>query len=209
MASQYVFNRPGGGTLTFDFTAEEISVSNDIDTLEVQDILDGAREAEADSLGLAFPAIVAGSGKDVLDATNGVKTGVTCELLGNWLVYSGKSSGVFRVLGGNLIQTGGGDPFKPNPAITYLNIQSAAATIVEIAGGAGFTSGDRADLATVKAAAELLEQLAKAREVHAKASGGSKGTIQKRDRDTDELLVEWEEAQSGQIVKNMDLVKPV
>lgn len=127
---------------------EEIHVEDTISTLLVQDLLNAIRAAEDTLDGISFGQIASADGKKSLGG--GVYGMLTVELLGNWLVYSTKSTGVFRVTGGNLIRHDESDPFRPNNSITYLNIQSAAATIVSIEGGGGggdgFTASDRAVL---------------------------------------------------------------
>jgi hypothetical protein len=128
--------------------AHEIHVDATISTLLVQDLLNAIRAAEDTLDGITFGQIATADGKKSLGG--GVYGMLTVELLGDWLVYSTKSTGVFRVTGGNLIRHDESDPFRPNNLITYLNIQSAAATIVSIEGGGGggdgFTSADRAVL---------------------------------------------------------------
>lgn len=147
MAIEYVHTTPGGditvkwldGAIT-----EEIHVENSINDLLVQDLLDAIRAAEDSIEGTTFGQIAAASGKETLGS--GVTVGLTVQLLGDWKVYSTKSTGVFTVLGGNLVTEDGSSPFRPNNLITYVNVLSAAATIVTTEGGGGgdgFTSSDR------------------------------------------------------------------
>ena len=128
------------GTIEIDFTNQEINIDANYDTLEVQELNDAAREAEAQGIGCAFPPICRTSGKSTLDVDTGVTTGITFELLDNWLVYSEKTSGAFKVYGGNLIRADGEDPFKANPLVTYVAILSAASTIVSISTGSGLST---------------------------------------------------------------------
>lgn len=146
------------GYIRIDFTASEINVENTIADLQVQELVDAIREAESSVAGLAFSQIGTASGKEFLDTANGVRVGITLSLLGSWLVFSERSSGTFRVLGGNLIRDDGSDPFKPNNLITYINLQSAASTIVSISGGgSGFTSSDRATITDTNSRVQGLE----------------------------------------------------
>lgn len=133
------------GYLLFDFLQEIIFVEDTIINLEVQEIINGIRSAEASIPGIGYAQIGDASGKENLSLAPPVQTGITVQLLGNWRIYSERVSGVFRVLGGNLLRADGADPFQPNNFITYLNIQSAASTIVTTGGssGDGFTSNDR------------------------------------------------------------------
>lgn len=134
------------GDITIDFTNQEINCESSIATLEIQELLDACREAEYSTTGMAYPKICNASGKEYLDVDNGVQVGVTFVLLDNWLVYSEKISGVFRVLGGNLVQVSGGDPFKENAALTYINILSAAGTIVTVSSGSGLSTAEHNQL---------------------------------------------------------------
>jgi len=133
------------GYLLFDFLQEVIFVEDTIINLEVQEIINGLREAEASIPGISYAQIGDASGKENLSLAPPIQTGITVQLLGNWRIYSERTSGVFRVLGGNLLRADGNDPFEPNNYITYLNIQSAASTIVTTGGTGsdGFTSNDR------------------------------------------------------------------
>ena len=134
------------GTIEIDFTNQEINIDSNYDTIQVQELNDAAREAEAQGVGCAFPPICRTSGKSTLDVDTGVTTGITFELLDNWLVYSEKTGGSFKVYGGNLIRADGEDPFKANPLVTYVAILSAASTIVSISTGSGLSSEEHTQL---------------------------------------------------------------
>ena len=163
MASTYEHSIPGGGTIEFDFTNQEANVSSDVETLTAQQFLDAARDAEAQIIAFGFPPIVEASGKEYLDVDNNIRVMLTVALLGTWVIYSERSSGRFRVLGGNLIRDDGEDIFKANTQITYINIQQAAGTITEISGGTGFTSDDRTTLGNIR-------KLVRADQSHTKTS---------------------------------------
>lgn len=130
----------------------EIWIEDTITDLYVQDLDNAIRAAEASLQGMAYGPIAVSEGKAYLGV--GVYTGITLQLLGDWRIYSLRVSGAFRVLGGNFLRLDGGDPFRPNLAITEFVIQSAAATIVTTEGGGGggdgFNSSDRANLEDIK-----------------------------------------------------------
>lgn len=146
MAVTYIGYDGDGYAIEVDFTNNEINCSNDIDTLLVQDLNNVIREAEASPIGMCFDTICNTSGKEDLDVDNGVQVGITLELLGNWLVYSEKTSGRFRVTGGNLLRSDGEDPFKENTLVSYVNIQSAASTIVSVSSGSGLSTAEHNQL---------------------------------------------------------------
>jgi hypothetical protein len=153
-----------GGNLTFKWEdaaiVSEIHVGASVPDLLVQDLIDGARAAEASDQGRGYGQIARASGKQTLGT--GVAVGITLELLGGWRVYSTKSSGVFTVLGGNLVKGDGSSPFRPNNLITYVNLLSAAATIVTSGGGGGgdgFNASDRTNLGEIKAVTDSIGSL--------------------------------------------------
>jgi len=130
------------GNLVFDFINQIIYCSDTIDSLEIQELVDGSREAEYSETGIGFGKICNAGGKEYLDVDNGVQVGITIVLLDNWVILTEKDTGVFKVLGGNLVQVGGGNPFAENTAITYVNIQSAASTIVSVSSGSGLSTAE-------------------------------------------------------------------
>ena len=150
MAIEYTYDGLSGNIM-FNFSTQIISCENTIVTLEIQELVDACREAEYSSIGIAFPKICNASGKDYLDVDNGVQVGITIVLLDEWVVYTEKNTGVFKVIGGNLVQVSGGDPFAPNPLVTYVNIQSAASTVVSISSGSGLSTEEHNKLMEIPA----------------------------------------------------------
>lgn len=146
------------GNITLDFTTQIISCEDTISTLEIQELIDACREAEYSTFGIAFPKICNASGKDYLDVDNGVQVGITIVLLDGWVVYTERSSGVFKVIGGNLVQVSGGDPFEPNPLVTYVNIQSAASTVVSVSSGSGLSTAEHNQLMAIPTETLTTEQ---------------------------------------------------
>lgn len=161
MAIQFVHTTVNGDiTVIWEDGAvvREIHIEDTITDLYVQDLVNAIRAAEESPQGMAFGSIALSEGKAYLGV--GVYTGITLQLLGDWRIYSLRASGVFRVLGGNFLRLDGGDPFRPNLAITEFVIQSAAATIVTTEGGGGggdgFNSSDRANLGDIKAVTDSI-----------------------------------------------------
>lgn len=146
--NQYVYHSISGDWV-FDFDEEIISCSPLVSTLTIQELINACRKAECSDLGISYLKICDAGGKNYLDTDAGIQVGITVQLLGNWVIYSEKDSGVFRVLGGNLVQVGGGDPFAPNPDITYVNILSAASTVVSVSSGSGLSTEEHNKLMSV------------------------------------------------------------
>jgi hypothetical protein len=146
------------GDITIDFSTQIISCENSIVTLEIQELVDACREAEYSDAGIAFPKICNASGKDYLDVDNGVQVGITIVLLDGWRIYTEKNTGVFKVVGGNLVQVSGGDPFEPNPLVTYVNIQSAASTVVAVSSGSGLSTAEHNQLMAIPQETITAEQ---------------------------------------------------
>ena len=153
---EYVYSE---GALLFDFDSEIISCSPETTTIDIQDLINGCRQAEYSQKGIAYGVVANASGKDYLDTNNGVQVGITIVLLGSWRVYTEKTTGVFRVVGGNLVQVSGGDPFEPNPLVTYVNIQSAASTIVQVSTGSGLSTEEHNQLMAIATKTELTEEV--------------------------------------------------
>ena len=188
--------------IVFDFTNEEINVGNGFDDLDIQELVNAIREAEYSETGITFDKIGDASGKNDLDAANGVQVGITLELLGDWVVYTEKVAGTFKVWGGNLLQTGGGDPFKENPLVTYINILSAASTIVTVSTGSGLSAAQNTQLmatltkdSTVDSTTleEIFEDLL-ARTSGKFVQAGNTITFYKRDNTTEAFVVELNNA---------------
>jgi hypothetical protein len=133
-------------TIEIDFTNQEINVGPGFDDVDVQELNDAIREAEASAAGCGFGSIAETSGKADLDAVLGVSVGITLSLLGNWTVYTEKTSGNFKVWGGNLLRADGGDPLKANTLVHQFVLQSAASTIVQVSTGSGLSAAENAKL---------------------------------------------------------------
>lgn len=157
MAITHIYNALAGD-ITINFSTQIISCENTIVTLEIQELVDACREAEYSATGIAFPKICNASGKDYLDVGNGVQVGITIVLLDGWLIYTERDSGVFKVVGGNLVQVSGGDPFEPNPLVTYVNIQSAASTVVAVSSGSGLSTAEHNKLMAIPGETITAEQ---------------------------------------------------
>lgn len=138
----YIYNAVSGDWI-FDFEDEVISCAASTTILDAQELVNACRAAEEAAIGITYAPICEASGKNYLDEQTGVRVGITVEFLGDWQIYSQKTSGKFIVTGGNVLQGGpnlGGDPFRPNPLVNYISIQSAASTIVSVSTGSGLSA---------------------------------------------------------------------
>lgn len=162
-AYRYTYNYTSGD-MVFDFIDEIIYCEDTITVLDMQGLTNGCREAEDSWVGIEFPSICEAEGKTDLDQLTGVQVGITLKLLGDWRIYSEKTSGKFVATAGNLVQGGpnlGGDPFEPNPLVNYISIQSAASTIVSVSSGSGLSTEEHNRLMAIPTVTLTPEQDAK------------------------------------------------
>lgn len=156
------------GDMIFDFVDQIIYCENTINVLDMQGLINGCREAECSEVGVEFPIICRASGKNNLDTNTGVQIGITLELLGDWRIYSQKTSGKFVATAGNLIQGGpnrDGDPFEPNNLVNYISIQSAASTIVNVSTGSGLSNEEHVKLMSLSVETLTVEEHDKLMEI--------------------------------------------
>jgi hypothetical protein len=125
---------PGKGVLEFDFTNSLITASNTIDSLTAQELANAIRDAEDElrEVAIAFDGIAIMSGKaDIGD----VYTAIVIELLNDWQIVSGKSSGSFIVQDGTVIRTAtAGQIFAINNNVSQINLMAQAGVIATVAG---------------------------------------------------------------------------
>lgn len=138
-------NSVDGVAFTWHFDGQIVSVGPGADRVLAQTLMTAAKDAEASLLGMAYPDIIRAGGKTLLDPVDGTRTGLTVQLLDEWVVLTEKQSGLFTLTGGNVISLSFGvNVFAPNSNVTTQNNTSQAATITQ--GGGGFTDDDRAQL---------------------------------------------------------------
>jgi hypothetical protein len=117
---------------TFDFLAEQVRVDAGTYDLLVADLYTAVKEAQASEEGIIHEPIGKGSGLN--DLGDGVRVGLTIELLGSWQIKFPEGNYIARIAGGNLIGGPGGDPVAYSAGVQTLIIQSAAATVVSLDG---------------------------------------------------------------------------
>lgn len=121
-------------TFQFDWQSKIIEVPSGIVNVEVQDLINEIRTAEATVSGIKQSKIADAAGKDEL--APGVLVGITVNLLDNWQVRFAPGNYTAVVEGGNLVGGLAGDPVSYSAGVQVVLIQSAAATIVETGGSA-------------------------------------------------------------------------
>lgn len=127
----------------FDFTNKLIEVLNPQTDVDVQDLYDACREAEASLIGIQYDKIVNASGKESLGS--GVSIGLTIELL-DWQLRFWDGNYMAKITGGNLVGGVGGDPVAYTAGVQVLLIQSAASTVVQISAGSGLSTEEHNQL---------------------------------------------------------------
>jgi hypothetical protein len=124
--------------LLFDFTARQIQVQQARgSSLDIQDLINAVRTAEATEEGIQHPNIADAEGKASLGG--GVTVGITVELVNNWQL-KWYSDGVYQasISGGNLVGGISDNPIATTADVQVLLTQSANTTIATVdTGGSG------------------------------------------------------------------------
>jgi hypothetical protein len=129
-------------SVAFDFLNSLIEIADGQTDVDVQDLIDAIREAEATETGIAYGRIASASGKESLGGA--VAVGITVELEDPWQLHFEAGSYIAKVSGGNLVGGPAGDPIAYSAGVQVLLIQSAASTVVET-GGTGLTAEECAE----------------------------------------------------------------
>jgi hypothetical protein len=119
----------------FDQVNALIEVTAPQNAVDVQDLINAIRDEEASERGITYDSIAKASGKESLG--EGIKIGLTVQLLGNWQCHFWPGAYIAKIAGGNLVGGPGGDPVAYSEGVQVLLIQSAASTVVETTGGTG------------------------------------------------------------------------
>jgi hypothetical protein len=154
-------------SFTFDFLDSFIEVGGGQTEVDVQDLIDAIREAEASETGMTYSQIATASGKESLGG--GVGVGITVELQDDWQLHFETGAYIATVRGGNLVGGPGGDPIAYSAGVQVLLIQSAASTVVEV-GQSGLTPEESDALLAVneiQSAVDALNDLSAAQAAEA------------------------------------------
>lgn len=127
----------------FQFDTAYIDVDAGTFDVDVGDLYDAIKLAQASEEGILYERIAAGSGLEQLGP--GVQVGITVELLGAWQLRFANGNYIARVAGGNLVGGIAGDPIAYTAGVQVLLIQSAASTVVTT-GGSALTPSESAKL---------------------------------------------------------------
>lgn len=125
----------------FDYENALINVTSPQTDVDVQELLNEIRAAEADlNLGVVYDQIATASGKE--DLGGGTYVGITVNLLDNWQIKFWSGDYIAKIAGGNLVGGPGGDPVAYSPGVQTLLIQSAASTLIIFEGTSGLTEDE-------------------------------------------------------------------
>lgn len=126
---------------SFDYENSIINITTPQTDVDVQELLDEIRAAEADlNLGITYDQIASASGKENLGG--GSYVGITVNLLDNWQVKFWSGNYIAKIAGGNLVGGPGGDPVAYSSGVQTLLIQSAASTLIVFEGTSGLTQSE-------------------------------------------------------------------
>lgn len=139
--------------LEVNFQDELIYVTSPQTDVLVQDLIDIIRDREDDEEGILYPKIADASGKE--DLGEGVRVGITLNLLDDWQVKFWDGNYIAKVSGGNLVGGPAGDPVAYSPGVQVLLIQSAASTIIDLGSVAGLSEEQSDHLFSIPTLAEI------------------------------------------------------
>lgn len=115
-------------------------VQNPQTDVDILDLLNAIRDAEASKTGIQYAKIANASGKESLGGD--VQVGVTVQLL-DWQLQFWEGNYIAKITGGNLVGGVAGDPVAYTAGVQVLLIQSAASTVVNISTGSGLSYDER------------------------------------------------------------------
>ena len=93
-------------SIAFDFPNTVIEIADGQTTLDMQDLINDIRTAEASGLGIDYQKIANASGKESLGGA--VSVGITVELQNGWQIHFEAGNYIAEVGGGNLVGGPGG-----------------------------------------------------------------------------------------------------
>ena len=129
-------------TYSFNYADQLIEFDNTVTTVNVVDLWEAIKRAQASFTGITYPVIATGSGRDNLNS--GIRTFLTLTLQGLWSLKTAKTSGTFIVDGGNLLQANPHPIFFPNFDVVF-QVQTSQAG-VSINTGSGLSPEQSAQL---------------------------------------------------------------
>lgn len=123
--------------IDINFIDELIYITSPQTDILCQDLINVIRDREDDEEGVLYDKIADASGKENLG--EGVRVGITINLLGNWQIKFWTGNYIAKISGGNLVGGPGGDPVAYSAGVQVLLIQSAASTIIDLGSVAGLS----------------------------------------------------------------------
>lgn len=131
--------------IVVDFATELIEITSPQTDVDIQDLINAIRTAEATEKGIAYGQIAKAEGKTSLGP--GSATYITVELLGNWQLHFWAGNYIGKITGGNLVGGPGGDPIAYSAGVQVLWIQSQAGVVITGSGGGGLSEEDKGFIA--------------------------------------------------------------
>lgn len=118
---------------TFQFASALVDVDTGVTDVDVFNLYDAIKLAQASEEGIIYDRIGKGTGLNSLGP--GVQTGLTVELLGAWQLRFTPGNYIARIAGGNLVGGPSGDPVAYSAGVQTLLLQSANSTVVTTGSG--------------------------------------------------------------------------
>jgi hypothetical protein len=154
---------------TFDFQTARIVVDGGVSDVDCAALYAAIKLAQASEEGIQYERIGAGSGLNQLGP--GVQVGLTVELLGAWQLRFPDGNYIARVAGGNLVGGPGGDPIAYTAGVQILLIQSAASTVVSMAGAVPSAAENAAAVLAAAQAAPIHADIRKVNDIAIDGAG--------------------------------------
>ena len=128
--------------IAVNYSTEQIDITDPTTSVDVQDLVDTIRAAEATEEGIVHAHILEAAGKD--DLGDNISVGITAELQNDWQVKFADGMGRVTIHNGNLIGGLSGDPIAITTGVNVKQIMCADATI--ITPEAEWTASEKSDL---------------------------------------------------------------
>ena len=140
----------------FDFENNLIEIMSPQTTVDIQDLINAIRTAEATEVGVGYDKIADASGKE--SRGGGITSGITVKLL-NWQLHFWPGDYTATISGGNLVGGVSNDTVAYSAGVQVIMLQAIDSTIVTVSTGSGLSTEEHDALMAVPAASQNADAL--------------------------------------------------